>query len=236
MLITSAASTTSQIIASALSGTHTLRLTDLPGSSVGPAKGVAEEIVVCELGHDKSTDDLVAGVDVIVNIGYQGQGMTSEAAQLIDYHTRCMYNLLKAASDAGVTRYVNISTLLLFENHEENLVVTERWRSDPSAEDVELLSAHMAEAVCKEFARDRLIQVVNLRFGWPFVPANEKSAITDTAAISHDMIGAAVAEALTSDQLEQWQDIHIQSPVAQQRFQTATAAKLLPNLAERLSQ
>jgi nucleoside-diphosphate-sugar epimerase len=190
-------------------------------------------IVACDLNHEKPTDDLVAGIDAIVNIGYQGQA--GEATHLIDYHTRCMYNLLQAASDAGVARYVNISTLRLFENHEENLVVTERWRTDPSSEDVELLSAHMAEAVCKEFARDQLIQVVNLRLGFPFV-ADSSAGPADTAAISNGMIGEAVAEALASDELDQWQDIHVQSAVPHHRFITTTAARLLPGLAERLAQ
>ena len=237
VLITSANSATAKIVAGALAGVHTLRLTDLSGISDsaagGAQEGVGEEIVFCDLGHDKPTDDLVAGIDGIVNIGYRGQ--VGEATHLIDYHTRRTYNLLQAASDARVARYVNISTLRLFEDHEENLVVTERWRTDPSAEDVELLGAHLAETVCREFARDRLIEVVNLRLGWPFAAGNA-DAVEDTAAVSHDLIGAAVAEALESEQLGQWQDIHIQSSVPNQRFITGTAAKLLPGLAERLAQ
>ena len=233
VLITSAASATAQIIASSLSGPHQLRLTNLPGESPVPTGGTVAEMISCHLDHDKPTDDLVAGIDAIVNIGYQGQ--TGGAPHLVDYHTRRMYNLLQAASDAGVGRYINISTLRLFEDREENLVVTERWRSDPSAEDAELLGAHLAEAVCKEFARDRLIQVANLRLGWPFV-ADSSAGPDDTAAISHDLIGAAVAEALGSDQFDQWQDIHIQSPVSNQRFITDTAARLLPGLAGRLTQ
>ena len=225
MLITSAASDTAKIVAKALAGAHTLRLTDLPANSSG-------EIVANELGHEDVTDELVAGIDAIVNIGFQGQ--KGSPVHLMDYQTRRTYNLLRAASDAGVARLVNVSTLRLYEDHEENLVVTERWRTDPPAEDVDLLGAHMAETVCKEFARDRLIQVVNLRFGWPFVEGGTIAA-NDTAAISLDLIGAAVAEALVSKELGQWQDIHVQSPVPNQRFITKTAAKLLPGISERLT-
>jgi nucleoside-diphosphate-sugar epimerase len=228
VLITSAASATAQIIAGELSGSHTLRLTDLPANAKS-----SSEIISNELGHESETDDLVAGIDAIVNVGYQGQ--TGENTHLMDYHTRRMYNLLQAASDAGVSRYINVSTLKLYENHEENLVVTERWRTDPSAEDVELLAAHMAEYVCKEFARDRMIQVANLRLGWPFI-GDGSAGPTDTAAILHGMIGAAVSEALVSDALGQWQDIHVQSPVDYQRFITNTAAELLPGLAGELAQ
>jgi len=222
LLITSAASSTAQLIAGELKSAHALRLTDLPENSNG-------DTVANELGHESDTDDLVAGIDAIVNIGYQGQ--SGSAPHLMDYHTRRMYNLLKAASDAGVKRYINISTLRLYEDHEENLVVTEKWRTDPSAEDTEILAAHMAEYVCKEFARDRLIQVVNLRLGWPF-NSNESN---DTATISTSLIGAAIEQALVSEELIQWQDIHVQSPVAHQRFITNTAARLLPGLAGSLS-
>ena len=226
VLITSAASTTAQIVVNALGNAHTLRLTDLPEN----AKGT---ILANELDHEADTDNLMAGIDAIVNIGYQGQ--SGSAQHLMDYATRRMYNLLQAASDAGVPRYVNISTLRLYEDHAENLVVTERWRTDPPADDIDLLSAHMAEYVCKEFARDRLIQVVNLRLGWPFV-GDISMDPNDTAVVSHDMIGAAVEEALTNQKLEQWQDIHIQSRVDYQRFITNTAAQLLPELAGRLAQ
>jgi len=226
VLITSAASATAQIVANALGNAHTLRLTDLPEN----AKGT---ILANELDHESETDNLMAGIDAIVNIGYQGQ--SGSAQHLVDYSTRRTYNVLKAASDAGVSRYVNISTLRLYEDHAENLVVTERWRTDPSAEDVELLSANLTEYVGKEFARDRLIQVVNLRLGWPFV-GDSPAGPDDTAAVSHDMIGAAVEEALTNQDLRQWQDIHIQSRVDYQRFITNTAAKLLPELAGRLAQ
>ena len=226
VLITSAGSATAQIVANPLGNAHTLRLTDLPEN----AKGT---ILANELDHDTETDNLMAGIDAVVNIGYQGQ--SGSAQHLMDYATRRMYNLLQAASDAGVTRYVNISTLRLYEGHAENLVVTERWRTDPPADDMDLLSAHMAEYVCKEFARDRLIQVVNLRLGWPFV-GDSSAGPNDTAVVSNGMIGASVEEALSNQNLEQWQDIHIQSKVEYQRFITDTAARLLPELAGRLSQ
>ncbi|MDE0591862.1 MAG: NAD-dependent epimerase/dehydratase family protein [Dehalococcoidia bacterium] len=225
MLITSAASATAQIIIGALGGSHTLRLTDLPNNASG-------DVIANELGHESETDELLAGIDAVVNIGYEGQSGSN--THLMDYHTRRMYNLLQAASDADVKRYINISTLKLFQDHEENLVVTEKWRSDPPAEDIDLLVAHMAEYVCKEFARDRLIQVVNLRLGWPFVGDSSPRA-DDTAAISHDMIGESITAALTTQELIQWQDIHVQSPVDHQRFITKTAARLLPELAGRLS-
>ena len=221
LLITSAASATAQVISGPLSSSHELRLTDLAQNATG-------EVIANDLDHGSRTDELVSGIDAIVNIGYQGQ--TGSPNELIDYHTRRMYNLLWAACEAGVKRVVNISTLRLFQDHEENLVVTEKWRTNPRAEDVDLLAAHMAEYVFREFARDRMVQVVNLRLGWPF----DSSDATDTARISADLITDSVEAALVSEELIQWQDIHVQSKVENQRYITNTAARLLPSLAESL--
>ena len=224
ILITSALSATAHVIANSLVDNHMIRLTDL-------SHNANAEMIANDLDHGSLTDDLVSGVDAIINVGFEAQ--TGTDTDLMDYHTRCVYNLLYAAAGAGVSRFINISTLRLYENHEENLVVTERWRTDPSAEDVAILGAHMTESVCKEFARDRLIDVVNIRFGWPFV----ETIVPDsphTAVTTHRLIAAAVNESLVSDQLGPWQDVHVQSRVKHQRFITNTAAKLFPNLADRL--
>ena len=45
----------------------------------------------------------------------------------------------------------------------------------------------------------------------------------------------AIKAALATQELIQWQDIHVQSPVDHQRYITKTAARLLPELAGRLS-
>ena len=226
ILITSALSATARVIADSLADNHMIRLTDL-------SHNANAEMIANDLDHGSLTDDLVSGVDAIINVGFEGQ--TGTDTDLMDYHTRCVYNLLYAAAGAGVSRFINISTLRLYENHEENLVVTERWRTDPSAEDVAILGAHMTESVCKEFARDRLIDVVNIRFGWPFVETNLPDS-SHTAVTTYGLIAAAVNESLVSDQLGPWQDVHVQSPVKHQRFITNTAAKLFPNLADRLAQ
>lgn len=226
ILITSAASATAGVIADSLADKHVIRLTDLSHNADGA-------MIANDLDHGSLTDDLVSGVDAIINVGFEGQ--TGTDTHLMDYHTRCAYNLLYAAAGASVSRFINISTLRLYENHEENLVVTERWRTDPSAENVAILGAHMTEAVCKEFARDRLIDVVNLRFGWPFLETVLPDS-SHTAVITHDLIAATVAESLLSEQLGPWQDVHVQSPVKHQRFITNTAAKLFPNLSDRLAQ
>ncbi len=181
----------------------------------------------CELDDDAATDDLVCGMDAIVNVGYEGYA-SSDAGAMIDYYTRRVYNLLWSASDAGVRRVINLSTLRLMESYEENLVVTENWRSRPLASDVGLLCAHLCETVCKEFARDGKIVVANLRLGWPIVNGGRDSVRESggRAALSAIDLGTAIDKALTAE-LEPWQDLHLQSPLECQRYLTVKAEQLL---------
>ena len=200
---------------------HNIRLT-----SIAPYEKQSD-LVVCELEDDDATNELVSDIDAIINVGYQDEH-TLPVNFHLDYYTRRLYNLLWAASKANVKRVINLSTLRLMEEYEENLVVTEQWRSKPLASDINLLCAHLVEIICKEFARDRMFEVVNLRLGWPLVEGDRAALngdASDSAICSKDL-ARAVLSALNAD-LEQWQDIHVQSPVQDQRFTTAKASALL---------
>ena len=199
---------------------HNLRLT-----SVAPYE--PQDIVVCALEHDEATDQLVEGIDAIINVGYQDEHDMGATFHL-DYYARRTYNLLWAASNADVKRVINLSTLRLMEEYEENLVVTELWRSQPLASDINLLCAHLVEIICKEFARDRMFEVVNLRLGWPLVEGDHKALGDDCgmSALCSADLGRAVLAALEAD-VEPWQDIHVQSTVPDQRYTTAKAAEVL---------
>lgn len=199
---------------------HSLRLT-----SIAPYD--EQDTIVCALEHDEATDDLVAGIDAIINVGYQDETEMPVSFHL-DYYTRRTYNLLWAAANAGVKRVINLSTLRLMEEYEDNLVVTELWRSKPLASDINLLCAHLVEIICKEYARDRKFEVVNLRLGWPLVAGGKYDISSDagTAALCSEDLGRAVLAALQAD-VEPWQDIHIQSSVPNQRYPTAKATATL---------
>lgn len=224
ILLTSALSRTGGIVATQLRHfDHQLRLTDLTHGE----EGSDSDFVACSLGDDTATDQLVSGIDAIVNVGYEGQN-SNDASHMIDYHTRGIYNLLWAASEVGVSRVINLSTLKLMASYEENLAVTETWRSLPLASDTALLSAHLCETVCKEFARDRKSVVANLRLGWPILNGGRDSVRESgsDSALSAVDLGYAIDAALRAE-LRQWQDIHIQSPTNNQRYLTLKAHDLL---------
>ena len=199
---------------------HNLRLTSM-------APYDEQDVIVCALEHDEATNDLVAGIDAIVNVGYQDEAEMPVSFHL-DYYTRRTYNLFWAAANAGVKRVINLSTLRLMTEYEENLVVTENWRSKPLASDINLLCAHLVEIICKEYARDRKFEVVNLRLGWPLVEgdADDLGPNNGDSAVCSEDLGRAVLSALETD-VDQWQDIHIQSTVPNQRYTTAKASEVL---------
>ena len=113
ILITAGASALAQDLARALSKEHSVRLTDVVDANR------QWPFVRCDLGHDEATDRLVAGVDVLVHLAASyseyaertSDNSEISANRLIDYHTRCTYNLLHAASEAGVPRCIYASSL-----------------------------------------------------------------------------------------------------------------------------
>ena len=156
ILITSAGERFSVRLAEALGKTHELRLTDRRRTPEGTP------VVLSQLGDDESTDDLVKDIDVIVHWG-KPDPEASDSEQL-DHAMRCTYNLLWAASQAGVSRFVYLSSLSVMERHDDAHAVTEQWRPAPTTEMAGLCN-HLGEYVCREFARESRIDVVCLRLG-----------------------------------------------------------------------
>ncbi len=179
----------------------------------------SDEFSECQLNHDQQTDNLVDGVDLIVNVGYGGQ--SGNDRKLIDYHTRCIYNLLTAASNVGVKRVINLSTLKLYESLTENLAITENWATQPNPNDVNVLCAHLCEMIFKEFARDHKFQVTNLRLGFNIADNECSSTITDNDFIH------AVKSSINANPNAPWEVIHVQSKVPNQRFITRYSQSVL---------
>jgi nucleoside-diphosphate-sugar epimerase len=223
VLVTCARSEIARTVSEALEGKHDLTLTDIPAAGASARKSAG--IAISDLNHDEATDRLVAGFDAVVHIGYGGQ--TGDATQLLDYYSRRTYNLLLAAANAKVSRCVYLSTLRLLGDYEENLTVTERWRPLPPSDDPDLLACHIGEIVCKEFARDRLIKVATLRLGWPIVSGPRAEAVRtgETAALATDDLAMVLDRALSAE-IDQWQDVHVQSPVPDQRYLMQAAERL----------
>ncbi len=219
ILITSAGSQLARNVARVFAEEHTLRLTELY-----PVDTVEGTFVQSELGHDESTNELVHGMDTIIHIAEIPSDLLAEADQpnnyAIDYQTRCTYNLLMAASEEGVKHVIYASTLRLFEQHGEDWTVTESWRPRPSVDGF-VLSKHLGEFTCREFARERKLDVTCLRLGNLVTAEAAATAEYDSMWLEMNDAVAAFQGALTSP--SRWDIYHIQSEFPGARFSVRTA-------------
>ena len=184
ILLTSAASPLTHSLAEQLAPAYTLRLTERQMMKS------EHEFVLCELGHDASTNLLVRGMDAIVYVDEPLAGMDTGAQ--IDQSTRCTYNLLLAAGAEGVKRVVYLSTLELMAAY-DGYLYDSRWRPQPTTAPP-TLTKFLGESTCKEFAREGKVAVTVLRLA---------------AEASPESIAGAIAEALIGEQ-PVWQIIHVE--------------------------
>ena len=144
------------------------------------------------------------------------------ANRLIDYQTRCTYNLLHAASEAGVSRCIYASSLSLFAGVfdevgcDDNWAVNGQWRPRPSPEPP-VLAQHLGEFVCREFARERRIAITCLRLGDLGRPNDKAEQPSDPMWLSHDDAVHAFECAMAAP-AQPWAIYHIQSAFPGARY------------------
>ncbi len=221
ILVTSAATRLSQALAASLAPSHEVVTTDR-ASMAGP-----DGLVQSGLGDDPSTNDLVRGVDAIVHSG-EPDAEASVSEQL-DVAMRCTYNLLWAAAEERVPRLVFLSSLRLMAQYHEELAVTERWRTVPSTDAIDLCY-HLGEYTCREFAREGKIDVVCLRLGELALRSEAPSADELRIEDAAQAVGRAVTADLPPDSTssrQRWNVLHIQSAVPGARYLTAAAERAI---------
>ena len=220
LLITSAASPLAQDLARAFSQEHAVRLSDIVDVNV------PLPFARCDLGHDAATDRLVAGVDALIYLGalppVQIDDSEESANRQLDFHTRCTYNLLHAASEAGVSRCIYAGSLSVFANCDDDWAINEKWRPRPST-DPQVLAPHLGEFVCREFARERRIAITCLRLGQLEQTGNAAAQPPrDPSWLARPDAVQAFQSTLAAPP-EPWAIYHIQSEFPGARFDTAKA-------------
>ena len=223
ILITAGASLLAQDLAETFSQEHSVRLTDVADVPT------PLPFVRCDLGHDAATDRLVEDVDVLIHLAASYSEYAERTAndsdisanRLIDYQTRCAYNLLQAASEAGVSRCIYTSSLTLFADCDDDWAVTEQWRPRPSTEP-QVLAQHLGEFTCREFAREGRIAITCLRLGNLGQPGDTVNSTTDPMWLARNDAVHAFQCALAAP-AEPWAIYHIQSAFPGARFATDRA-------------
>jgi nucleoside-diphosphate-sugar epimerase len=217
ILITSAAAPLARSLAAALCDEHTIRLTERISAPNAP------DLAVSALGHDLSTNLLVRGMDAIVHVA-EPLAADNEGQQ-IDYLTRCTYNLCWAAASEGVRRLIFLSTLDLMAQYDEQYRVSERWRPRPTPE-APVLSRHLGEFVCREFARECKLEVTVLRLGQVVYSGETAPQSPGSTWVDERDVVQAVRCALARD-TGRWTVCHIQHESPGARFSIATAKRVL---------
>ncbi len=213
LLLTTARNRLAQHLAQALATRHRVVLTDtLPVRN-------RHRFVSCGLSHDAEIRSLVEGMDAIIWSGWTDP--SEDVSVRVDRQTRCLYNLLRVAGEAGVPRVVQLSSLSVMDQYSADLRVTERWSPWPATEPP-TLTYRLGEILCREFAREERLQVVCLRLG-SILWSPEHSCIDGVTV--QDAV-AAVERSLTAD-LPPYSVFHIQSNVPGQRYGTERAQRLL---------
>ena len=218
ILITGASTRISRLLADALEKSHSVTLSDRVRASD------ADNFARCDLDHDAATNDLVRGMDVVIHSGQVDAGLP--VSEQLDGGMRCVYNLIRAAAEENVPRFIFLSSLSVMGRYDEDYVVTERWLPSPTTE-TDVLCFHLGEFICREFAREQRIEVVCLRLG---DLVGDGDAILSSSELYSDDAVQAVERALTADisdgyadSRSYWAVFHIQSDVPGVRFTTATA-------------
>lgn len=217
ILITSAAAPIAQSLATALQREHSVRLTErcfVPNLA---------NFAQCMLGPDLATDLLVRDMDAVIHVAELLP--TDSAQQQIDYLTRGTYNLCLAAASAGVQRLVYLSTLQLMTQYDENFNVTERWRPRPTTQ-APVLTKHLGEFVCREFAREHKLKITVLRLGQVVYNNQIADQPFDSTWVDVRDVAQAIQQALIRD-TGRWTVCHIQHESAQARFPVGAAKRLL---------
>jgi nucleoside-diphosphate-sugar epimerase len=174
-------------------------------------------------------------VDAIVHIGEPLPG--EQGYPQIDYLTRGTYNLLSAAVEENLRakekspRTVFLSTLDLMTPYDPAFTVSELWRPRPGLEPA-VLSKHLGEYVCREFARDRKVRVIVLRMGK--VVRSEEAKGFDPLWVEQRDAAQAVSGALDlllrdngSGIDTWWRVFHIAADSPRSRFSVARARQVL---------
>ena len=229
VLITSGNSGLSVELARSLSAVHAVTLTD-PNEVSGLPSNV--QYRKSNLDYDDDLNALMNGVDVVVHRGLVD--VDSSVSEQLDQAMRHTYNLLWAASDNNVSRFVFLSSLSVLDQYEEGMTVTETWRPTPTTDPL-ILGFHLGEFVCREFARESKIQVFCLRLGPLSTVSFERPSTSSLymkdaiqaieKAVSADigLNGVATRHAGAAAPRSMWNIYHVQSEVPDARFSTAKA-------------
>ncbi|HCQ00283.1 MAG TPA: hypothetical protein DIT99_06135 [Candidatus Latescibacteria bacterium] len=160
--ITGAAGSLGRAIPVALSERHTISPTDI---RMAPG---ARMIVRADVLDIEAVEELCKGMDAVIHVAratWDDQLSDVENERhILETRLKGTYNVLKAASEAGVKRVVQVSDLCIFSGYGEEFIVSEDFLPLPDTS-VYQQSVYLSEQIACEFAQQYPGMILTLRLG-----------------------------------------------------------------------
>tara|TARA_A100001037_G_scaffold58990_1_gene51168 strand:- start:167 stop:835 length:669 start_codon:yes stop_codon:yes gene_type:complete len=174
---------------------------------------------------ENESKTLMQGTDVFIHSLSEDSDMEDHTK--LDEAIRQTYALLSTCVEMGVKRFIFLGTLDTFKAYDPDYIIDEMWKPKPTAE-INVLTSHMSEFICKEFGREHKIDVRVLRLGevcW------EESSNSDSPLFIVDALQAiqrtVETDLISPDYIRYvpntWNVFHIQSVVPNMRFKIIKA-------------
>ncbi|MBA12988.1 MAG: NAD(P)-dependent oxidoreductase [SAR202 cluster bacterium] len=174
---------------------------------------------------ENESKTLMQGTDVFIHSLSEDPDMEDHTK--LDEAIRQTYALLSTCVEMGVKRFIFLGTLDTFKTYDPDYIIDEMWKPKPTTE-INALTSHMSEFICKEFGREHKIDVRVLRLGevcW------EESSNSDSPLFIVDALQAiqrtVETDLISPDYIRYvpntWNVFHIQSVVPNMRFKIIKA-------------
>ncbi|MBM32449.1 MAG: hypothetical protein CL764_06300 [Chloroflexi bacterium] len=169
------------------------------------------------------TNQILKDIDLVI---YQGFIENNISPSDLNSHIQKTYNLLSAAIETGISKFILLSSLELIKSYDDTNTVTETWKSTPKT-DISLLSAHLTEIIFKEFARTFPINISLLRLGYPIKYNNSDEANKFNSSVKINEIFLSLERIISLKNYKKWEIYHLQSDLKTKKFLTNKTNSIL---------
>jgi uronate dehydrogenase len=160
--ITGAAGSLGRAITTSLSEHHYISPTDI---RMAPG---ARMIVRADVLDIEAVEELCKGMDAVIHlaqVNWDDQLSDAEnERRILETRLKGTYNVLKCASEAGVSRVIQVSDLCIFSGYDEDILISEDFLPLPDTT-VYQQSVYLSELIACEFAQQYPGMIVTLRLG-----------------------------------------------------------------------
>jgi nucleoside-diphosphate-sugar epimerase len=219
ILILSSQSVLGRAVTHELASDHELRLLETEPIEGPPGS----QVMIGDLLQAGTLPAAVAGVEAVIHTAELPLTPPADDAAKLDWYTRGTYDLMMAAVEAGVKRFIYCGTLHLFDTYPEDTYITEYHEPFPPPCG-ERMWRYLGEITVREFVRDHAITGTSLRLGTLVAEDEASSDALDHSWLDPRDAARAVGAALARDSsdihnwVRRWQIHHVCAKPPNPRF------------------